>query len=146
MTHEILPDIAQQSPAMPQLRSSGKERAFKVLIVDDEPDLCRILVRLLTRSGLEAASVTSGQAALEFIRSHSVKVMLLDIMMPVMNGFDVLKELRGGRDFSGLPVVIYSASNDAETREKAQRLGAQEFVAKASDSFDYLREVLGKFL
>ena len=146
MTDEKPPAIGQQDSATSQPRPGATDRVIKVLVVDDEIEVCKVLVRLLTRFGLDAAFVTSGEAALEFIRSHPIKVMLLDIMMPGMTGFDVLKDLRAGKDFSGLPVVIYSASNDAETREKARLLGAHGFVAKASDSFDYLREVLGRYV
>ena len=128
--------LEQQSPL---------HQTASVLVVDDEVDLCRLLVRLLTLDGVAAAYVTSGEAALEFVKAHSIKVMLLDLMMPGTTGFEVLQSLRASKEFSMLPVVIYSARVDAEIRDEARLLGAQAFVAKAVDSFDHLQMVVKQY-
>jgi CheY-like chemotaxis protein len=101
---------------------------------------------LLTHRGLDVAFVTSGAEALEFMRSQPVKVLLLDLMMPGMTGFEVLRSMQDDKQARDLPVVIYSASADPETRQQAQTLGAQAFVAKGSTTFDDLHAVISSFV
>lgn len=111
----------------------------KVLVVDDQIDNCVPLVRLLRHMGHEAASVTSGPEALDFIQQHPTKLMLLDIMMPGMDGLEVLREVRGRLGFEALPVVMFTAVSDRRTHEEARNLGAQDVLVKGSTSFDDLR-------
>jgi CheY-like chemotaxis protein len=101
-----------------------------VLIVDDHPEACYPLARFLARAGVEAACVESGPAALSFIHQHPTSLLLLDVMMPGMDGFDVLRAVRSDPRFSALPVVMYTALTEAESREKALVLGAQDFITK----------------
>jgi DNA-binding response OmpR family regulator len=93
--------------------------------VDDERRIGRILTLNLTLSGYEAISVTSGAEALEIAEEQNPDPMLLDIIMPDMNGFQVLESLRS---FSKLPVIAFSAGS--ENGPKALELGANGFVGK----------------
>lgn len=132
----------------PDLAPRGRRKGQmpKVLVVDDDLDVCRVLVRLLKGYGMDAAYVTSGQECLNFIQSHPADVMLLDIMMPGINGFDVLQRIRASKELSALPVVMYSAHSEPEIRQQARSLGANDFVAKADDSFEVLQATLWKYV
>ena len=96
-----------------------------ILIVDDEQRIGKILALNLRLSGYEAISVTSGAEALEIAEAQNPDLMLLDIVMPDLNGFQVLERLRS---FSKLPVVAFSAGS--ENGPRALELGANSFVAK----------------
>lgn len=99
-----------------------------ILIVDDEPRIGKILSRRLALSGYRVLSITSGSEALESVRSQDPDIILLDIVMPDMDGFQVLQKLRS---FSNLPVIAFSAST--ENGPKAIKLGANDFIAKPFD-------------
>jgi CheY-like chemotaxis protein len=111
----------------------------KVLVVDDQIDNCVPLVRLLRHMGHEAASVTSGPEALDFIQQHPTKLMLLDIMMPGMDGMEVLRTVRSQSGFHALPIVMFTAVSDQRQHEEARNLGAQDVLVKGRTSFDDLR-------
>ncbi len=100
----------------------------RVLIVDDEAAIGRILGLKLKMSGFEAISSTRGAEALEIIRTGEIDVVLLDIVMPDMDGFEVLDNLR---KFSMIPVIVFTAR--PEVVKLAMRLGANDSVAKPFD-------------
>jgi two-component system KDP operon response regulator KdpE len=100
-------------------------RKKRILIVDDEPRIGRILAFRLGLFSYETIAVTSGAEALRVVEAQDPDHMLLDIVMPGMDGFQVLESLRS---FSKLPVIAFSARS--ENGPKALKLGADEFVAK----------------
>jgi two-component system KDP operon response regulator KdpE len=105
------------------MSTDGKKQC--VLVVDDQPKVLRFVEIDLKVRGFEVITTTSGSEALELVRSGEPDIMLLDIIMPGMNGFDVLEKLR---DFTQLPVIAFSASPG--NYHDAMRLGANDFVAK----------------
>ncbi|HEY7394709.1 MAG TPA: response regulator [Gemmatimonadaceae bacterium] len=102
MTWKVVPGSpVDKSPRAPHPESSGKEAAahqrplVRVLIVDDEPSICKALLMLLSRSGYEAIAAQSGDSALSIIRNEHVDVMLIDLRIPDMRG-DVIFEVAAG--------------------------------------------------
>lgn len=116
-----------------------------VLVVDDHPDLGPVLARLLQRAGHQVDFVSDGQSALDYARAQRPALMILDIMMPGMTGFDVLRTMQQDPDLKQLAVVVYSALNDPATRAKAMELGAKDFLVKAQASFDMLKSVVDRY-
>jgi two-component system KDP operon response regulator KdpE len=102
-----------------------EEKKRCVLVVDDQPKVLRFVEIDLKVRGFEVITTTSGSEALELVRSARPDIMLLDIIMPRMNGFEVLEKLR---DFTKLPVIAFSASPG--NYHDAMRLGANDFVTK----------------
>ena len=96
-----------------------------VLLVDDEPKVLRFIEIDLKLRGFEVISTTSGQEALDLAKSAKPDIMLLDIIMPGINGLEVLKELR---TFTDLPVVAFSASSG--NHHASIQLGANDFMPK----------------
>lgn len=105
------------------MNTQGKKQC--VLVVDDQPKVLRFVEIDLKVRGFEVITTTSGSEALELVRSGKPDIMLLDIIMPGMNGLDVLEKLRG---FTQLPVIAFSASPG--NYHDAMRLGADDFVTK----------------
>lgn len=97
----------------------------KILIVDDEQSILRILAIKLRVSGYEVAIALNGKQALDMVQSVNPDIMLLDILMPEMDGFQVIKQLRS---CSSLPVIAFSAR--AEYAGQALSLGANDFIVK----------------
>jgi CheY-like chemotaxis protein len=117
-----------------------------VLIVDDDVDGCRPLARLLQVVGHSPFFVHDGRAALSLLDQLRPDMILLDVMMPGLNGIDVLKTIRAHPVHKDLPVVVFSALGDAETRDAAMASGAQEFLVKSRADFDQIRACIESHL
>jgi DNA-binding response OmpR family regulator len=107
--------------------ASGKGR---ILIVDDDPHAVEILTRMLDREGYECISAVSGAAALQLLRAQSVDVILLDVMMPEMDGLQVCERLREDSELRQIPVILLTAKDDMETRSRGMALGVSEYLTK----------------
>ena len=118
----------------------------KVLVVDDNPDACRMMARLVKRCGHDGACATSGEEALAYLRSHPVSLVILDNMMPGMDGVEVLRRLRSEATTAALPVVMWSAVSDRDFIDYALGKGATEYWVKASFEYTELPEKLGKLV
>ena len=114
----------------------------RILVVDDHVVNCVPLVRLFKFAGIEARCADSGRAALDTLAAALPDalpaVVLLDVMMPEMDGFEVLRQIRSDPRFDGVAVLMYTAVLDDASRRQAEREGAQGYVVKGSD-FDVLR-------
>jgi len=102
-----------------------------VLVVDDEVNLCRILGAKLARSGYDVVTVHDGAQAVEKIRESDFDVVLLDLILPKMDGLRALAEIRGMRD--ALPVIVMTACESAEALEQAKTYGVAAYVNKPFD-------------
>ena len=110
----------------------------RVLVVDDEPQVVWMLQFGLEADGYETVAARDGVAALEAVREHRPNVMLLDVMMPVMDGWAVLEHLRSLPPQDRPRVVVLSARTSRDDRAKATELGADAFVAKPFNVDDVL--------
>lgn len=102
----------------------------KILIVDDEPFNVDYIEQELEDSEYETISAANGQEALEKVQSECPDLVLLDIMMPVMDGFEVLTRLKANPEMSEIPVIVISASNDLKSVVRGIKLGAEDYLPK----------------
>jgi DNA-binding response OmpR family regulator len=119
--------------------ASDKEKVSSpatVLVVDDNKDTVDILIRLLSQHGMTVLSAYSGGECLEIVRNHAVDVVLLDVMMPEMDGLEVCKELKQLSPV--LPIILLTAKDDMATRTAGMTLGVSEFVVKPVNHADLL--------
>jgi CheY-like chemotaxis protein len=105
----------------------------KILIVDDEPFNVDYLEQELGDLGFETLSASNGQEALESVMAEPPDLILLDIMMPVMDGFAVLARLKEDKAWRDIPVIVISASDEMESVVKGIELGAEDYLPKPSD-------------
>jgi len=117
-----------------------------VLIVDDDVDGCRPLGRLLEVVGHKPFFVHDGREAIELLEKIRPDMVLLDVMMPRLNGLDVLKTIRSHPQYKDLPVVIYSALNDKQTVDNALASGAQNYLVKSQADFNQIRRCIESHL
>ncbi|MGD0794638.1 MAG: response regulator [Dehalococcoidales bacterium] len=108
----------------------------RVLVVDDHPKVLKFIAIDLRLRGYDVITVCSGEEALEQVKSAKPDIMLLDIIMPGMDGFEVLRQLRC---FSQLPVITFSAS--ASNYNDAIQLGANDFLAKPFQPDEMIKRI-----
>jgi diguanylate cyclase len=114
---------------------SGTLKTAKVMMVDDEPITLDVLQAFLEEAGYRKFVVTSEPSqAMDLIASERPDVVLLDLMMPEVSGFDIMKAMRAQADCQHIPIIVLTSSTDSETKLKALELGATDFLAKPVDS------------
>lgn len=102
----------------------------KILVVDDQPANLRVVSALLARHGYEVITASSGEDALDTASAQSPDLMLLDMMMPGMDGFDLLSQVKQRPELLRLPVVFLTAAHDRELLLRAFDAGAVDYVTK----------------
>jgi DNA-binding response OmpR family regulator len=101
-----------------------------ILIVDDDTDQLKIMRLSLEHAGYRTLTAPGGREALECVRSESVDVILLDVMMPGMGGLQVCEELKRIDRTMPIPVILVTAKDDTDTRAAGMRLGVSDFLTK----------------
>jgi len=113
----------------------------KILIVDDEPLNVDYLEQELIDLGYETASATNGQEALVKVAAEAPDLILLDVMMPIMDGFTVCRTLKESDETRLIPVVIMTALDGIEDRIKGIEAGADDFLTKPVNDRELLARV-----
>ena len=102
----------------------------KILIIDDEPQIVRALELLMQREGFEVRSASDGVEALSAIEDAAPDLILLDLMMPRMDGFELCQKIRLNPAWKNMIIVILTAKGRDIEREKGMALGADHYVTK----------------
>lgn len=110
----------------------------RILIVDDEPRYLRLLEANLRTEGYDVISALDGSQALDVFSSQPVDLILLDIMMPKMDGFAVCQRIR---EFSNVPIIILTAKGDEQDRVRGLDLGADDYLIKPFSAIELLARV-----
>lgn len=106
------------------------EAKGRILIVDDDPHAIEILTRMLGREGYACVSASGGAQALDMLKGQVVDVILLDVMMPEMDGLQVCERLRQDETLRQIPVILLTAKDDIETRARGMALAVSEYLTK----------------
>jgi CheY-like chemotaxis protein len=105
-----------------------------ILVVDDNEDNCYTLTRRLKRQGYDnVATAGHGRQALELLAARPFDLVLLDVMMPDMNGYEVLETMKADPGLRGIPVVMISALDEVDSVARCIELGADDYLAKPFD-------------
>lgn len=104
--------------------------AAMILIVDDDPDTVSILSHHVQREGYTAIEAGSGPDALRLVAVNQVDVILLDLMMPGMDGFEVCRALKQNPATADIPIIMITARDDLDARAEGMRVGISEFLPK----------------
>ena len=117
-----------------------------VLIVDDHADTCHAMAMLMRRLGRASRCVYRGGDALKLVTSDRPALVLLDISMPEMDGLETLRRIRATDAGRGVPVVMLTAMDDAESRRRASDLGANDYLLKAGFDLRRFKDVLAAYV
>jgi two-component system alkaline phosphatase synthesis response regulator PhoP len=102
----------------------------KILIVDDEQDIVELVSYNLEKEGLKTVKAFDGEAALGMVRSEKPDLMILDLMLPKMNGLDVCKAIRRNPETANLPIIMLTAKGDEVDKIIGLEIGADDYVTK----------------
>ena len=102
-----------------------------ILIVDDEPDICEMLAKILSREGYVVKIAMSGKETVKEVMAGSVDIVLLDIIMPDQDGIETLRQIKAIRP--QIPVIMFTAYVNMSTIRDAMRFGAYDYIAKPFD-------------
>ncbi len=118
----------------------------KILVVDDEPFICRSLTFVLKKGNYEVLEARNGEEALAAIREHRPDLVFLDVMMPKLDGFQVTEEVRADATLDGIKIILLTAKGQECDREVGKTAGANDYMTKPfspSKILDRAREILG---
>jgi DNA-binding response OmpR family regulator len=113
----------------------------RVLIAEDEPHLVESLTFILEREGYEVLTAPDGEAALQQLLASTPDLMILDMMLPKLNGLEVLKKIRDHPHLKTLPVIVLTAKGQRQDRETALNIGANLFMTKPFANSDVVEAV-----
>ena len=124
-------EMAERQPAMPQSDPvQGLRKQNIVMVVDDSLTVRRVTQRLLSREGYQVVLAKDGVDALEQLQSITPDVMLVDIEMPRMDGFDLTRNVRDDERTRHIPIVMITSRTAAKHRNYALELGVNEYLGK----------------
>lgn len=123
---------------------------IKLLVAEDDKFLQKILVTKFTKEGFDVRAASDGEEAMKALLAEVPAFMLLDLILPKMNGFEVLAEIRTNQKMKDLPVFILSNLSQEEDVKRAKELGALDFLVKADNSINQVvekvKEAYAKYL
>jgi len=117
-----------------------------VLLIEDEPNIIEAISFILSRDGWKVDTHSNGQTAVAAVREKRPDLIILDVMLPGMSGYDILSDLRGKGDTAELPVLILTARGQTKDREMAEKIGADRFMTKPfsnAEMLDAVRSLAG---
>ena len=115
-----------------------------VLIVEDDSFLASAYKSKLTNSGYEVTVASNGKEALSSVLLKKPDVVLLDLVMPEMDGFETLKQLRANPKWEKIPIIVATNLGQDEDKEKAKKLGANDFIEKSHTPLAQIIEAIEK--
>ncbi len=103
---------------------------IRILVVDDEPDVVTLLQRSLESDGFDVLCAYDGISALDLVDSEKPDMVLLDIMMPMMSGYEVCEQIKANPQTRHIPVLCVTSAHSEDTRKRSQQAGAQGLLVK----------------
>lgn len=115
----------------------------KILIVEDEESLLKLEKIFLSSRGYEVSGVADGPSALEAVKNERPDLILLDIMLPEMDGFEVCKHLKDDDATSDIPIIMLTAKKSSEDMARGREVGADSYITKPFKSANVIETIQG---
>lgn len=132
---EVAVEKPVETPPTQTQASSGGEKPF-ILVIEDDKFLRELLVRKLSAEGFDVENAIDAQAAFNSLAQRKPKIILCDLILPGVDGFEILSRIKADPKIADVPVVILSNLGQKEDLEKAMALGAKDFMVKANFTLD----------
>jgi len=114
----------------------------KILVVDDEPDILKVTSIRLKKLGYNVLTAVDGKQGLDTIRREKPDLVLLDLVMPVMNGAEVCEQIKNDKVLKHIPIILFTASGSAAmTDEKIKKFGADDYIIKPFEPEEFRGKV-----
>ncbi len=130
-----------QRPSVRPAKAAGRELMNRILLIEDNHSLREEIVNVLELEGFTVVIAENGRVGLVRIEEERPDLVLCDLMMPDMDGFETLKAIRSNPETHTLPVIVLTARDDEECRSRGSELGADDYVTKPFKIPDLLRAV-----
>lgn len=114
---------------------------MKIVVVEDDPDILQLLTYTLQSAGYKIIGSQDGYEALSAVRTHHPDLVVLDLMLPSLDGFEVCKELKRNSDTKSIPIIILTAKGEEIDRIIGLELGAEDYVVKPFSPREFLLRV-----
>ena len=118
----------------------------KILVAEDDKFLMKVYQAKLTKAGFEVQIGTDGEEAEKILQTFMPDIILLDLMMPKKDGFEVLKDLKSSVKFKNIPVIVTTNLAQAEDKQKALAMGAKEYIVKSDIPIQAIVQKLQSYL
>ena len=122
-------------------QDESEQRPSKILIVDDNQQNCELLDAYLADEGYEMLVANDGHEALERVAENQPDLILLDIMMPNMSGFEVCKQLKENPTTRDIPIIVVTALNESSDYERGMEAGADDFLTRPFNRVEFIARV-----
>ena len=113
----------------------------KILVVDDSPTIRKFISIALKIKGYEIISASDGMEALELLPNDKIDLVITDLNMPNIDGFNLIERIRSNENFLNTPIIVMSNLSDSEDIERAMQLGANSYIIKPFDQNNIIKEV-----
>ncbi|MDD5216651.1 MAG: response regulator [Candidatus Omnitrophica bacterium] len=114
---------------------------YRILIVDDEPDVVKLTTLRLERSGYDISIATDGDMAVLVAKQVVPDLILLDIRLPKLNGYEVFRRIREDPQLAKIPIIFATADDSGEVPENVQRLGAEGYLIKPFETAVLVKKI-----
>jgi len=112
-----------------------------LVVIEDEPDILMLVETTLQYGGHQVRSACRGQQGIDLVRQELPDLVLLDLQMPDMSGYDILRILKSDSALNHIPILLFSANNRSEDIQRGQNLGADGFLCKPFDPKTLLQQI-----
>ena len=116
----------------------------KVLVVDDEPDFLKIISYRLEKADYEVITASDGKGCIEQIKKFSPDIIIMDIMMPELDGIATVLKLKSLKEASSIPIIVCTAVKEADDEIVAQNLGVADYIRKSPQAEDLTEDLIAK--
>ena len=113
----------------------------KILIVDDEIDILKVVTFRLKKAGYEVLTAVNGKEALDSIRDKRPDLILLDLRLPIMDGYEVCRQVKTDETLKNIPIIFLTASQAEKIKEKVKGFDAEDYLIKPFEPEDLLKKV-----
>ncbi len=116
----------------------------KILLCDDELMNRKVASKILIKEGFEVVEAHNGQEAIEILQTTHIDLILMDLMMPVMDGYEATQVIKSDEKIAAIPLIIISAISDQDAIKKGLNLGANDYITKPFDIAEFILQVRKK--
>lgn len=144
--HELV--VARSTPARDIARpqSDGARRQFRILVVDDSVTSRTLEKNILSSAGYDVLTAVNGQQALQMLRDHPVDLVVTDVDMPLMNGIELTRAIRGTQGHQDLPVILVTSLGSDQDKQRGADAGADAYIVKGAFDQDELLNAVSRLL
>ena len=120
---------------------SVEHKIKKILVVDDDPTLTTLVSKCLETNGYEVTAITEAADGLDYAMKHDLDLIILDVMMPIINGFNFCRLLKQEENKKDIPIILLTARDQIKDIEIGLEMGAEAYLAKPLNTTELLRTI-----